>query len=408
MFSPEFFNSMTSQVSSADLKLMCQQMALMSDEELAKHAAKLGNAGLSPQAMRAAANSMASFDDNTLDQIKQQTTQRMKQAPPPAAPAPAKTSSLPQNKIKEEGNKLFSQGAYLDAIEKYQQAIVELASAALSEEVIALEVTCRLNIANCCSKLKDYDRAIEESRKTLVFGDNPKANYRIAFSLDKMNKTEEAWEYILKSKKASSNDPAILSLFNDLKSKTGKAEPVQEQVTVTQPPQQSPAANLNLPNISKEEMDKGLTQLKSLTPETRKQYFEMLQNTDPRLLQEVFKSQGLNMEPEQIAKMRDFITEDKLNELTSMLGSGEGSGSATSADTIQQAAANPQMRKMISEMLSKQVGRPAEELEKYINIIQKVTGFFLGARRVYKKATDGWRKYVWLGGFVACIAYLLS
>lgn len=424
MFSPEFFKSMTSQLNPADLKLMCQQMTMMSDAELSSRAAMLGNHGLSPQALRAAANSMSNLDPETLDSLKQQTTQRM--AATPAPTTQPKPSSLPQAKLKEEGNKLFGAGAYLEALEKYQEALVALASAALSDEVIALEVTCRLNIANCCSKLNDFERAIEEckkvsARQALVFGENHKANYRIALCLDKLNRVEEAWPYISKAKLDSSGDKvskvnSVVSLYNEIKAKTGNVDPEPKPAPLSSPAAQPVSTqvvpNLSMPSLSKEEMDKGIAQFKGLSSEAKKQQFDMLKSTDPRLLAEVFKSQGLNMEPEDIAKMRDFITEDKIEQLSGLIGDDGapslGTEGSSTAETIQKAAANPAMRKMISEMLSKQVGRPASELEGIINIAQKVVGVFLGVKRVYTKATCGWRKYLWMGGFAVWVAYLFS
>jgi hypothetical protein len=207
---------------------------------------------------------------------------------------------------------------------------------------------------------------------------------------------------------AISNPHIVTALYEEIRVKLGKPKEAPPTKAVSQPTTTavSSAASsgaLNLPNISDEDMQKGMSTLKTMAPDTRKQYFDMLKNTDPRLLTQIFKSQGLNMEPENIAKMRDAISEDSLDQLTGMFGDSSGSG--PTAESLQAAAANPGMRKMISEMLSKQIGRPASELEGYINVIQRCVGFFLATKRLYKQVAGGWKKYLWLGGIIGAVVY---
>jgi tetratricopeptide (TPR) repeat protein len=107
---------------------------------------------------------MAGLTPEAFSEMQKLNKQHMSPQPTAAYAAP-KATPLPQSRVKDEGNKLFSKGAYAEAIEKYQEVINDLITTPLSPEVIGLEVTCRLNIANCCSKLQDYGRAIEECRK---------------------------------------------------------------------------------------------------------------------------------------------------------------------------------------------------------------------------------------------------
>lgn len=94
--------------------------------------------------------------------------------------------------IKQEGNKLFKQGKYQEALEKYEEA----------NKLNPSEITYYLNMAGCHHELKNYDKVIENCQYVV---DN-------TFNFEKKLKLMVEWDLHTKKKTIG------LMLFNVLKS----------------------------------------------------------------------------------------------------------------------------------------------------------------------------------------------
>lgn len=83
--------------------------------------------------------------------------------------------------IKQEGNKLFKQGKYQEALEKYIEA----------NKLNPSEITYYLNMAGCYHELKDYDKVIENCQyvvdNTFNFEKKAKAFGRMGFAYQEKN-----------------------------------------------------------------------------------------------------------------------------------------------------------------------------------------------------------------------------
>jgi tetratricopeptide (TPR) repeat protein len=103
-------------------------------------------------------------------------------------------------KIKEEGNTLFKQNKYEDAIKKYYEAIQEIKTSTdkdkYKNELNELEKQCRLNIVNCKLKTKDYDGVINECSIVLENNKCFKAYYRMGLALFHKKKYDKAFRYL--------------------------------------------------------------------------------------------------------------------------------------------------------------------------------------------------------------------
>lgn len=210
-----------------------------------------------------------------------------------------------------------------------------------------------------------------------------------------------------------------------------KVEKVEKPVQPAQPVQHTqpqPSLNpngLNLPNLSQEQMSKGLDDLKNMSPDTIKQMAQQLKTMDPRLMQEVFKSQGINMPPEQIAKMADMLTPETINMMTSTFAgrqapgpaSGSGSGTANDSNSNQSAPQmpnmasmlnNPEMIKMASQMLAQQLGKKPEDVETILGCLGKVMKVFGKMVEVYMFFMKGNRKWVSISGGVLLFSYWMG
>ena len=201
--------------------------------------------------------------------------------------------------------------------------------------------------------------------------------------------------------------------------------PVEKKTLVSQSATPSVNPNdLKLPNLSSDQMNKGLEELKNMPPESIAHMANTLKTMDPRLMQEVFKSQGINMPPEQIAKMADMLTPDTIKMMTetfagrnplsnptaSGTGAGPGLGSEPKMPDVASMLSNPDLTKMASQMLSQQLGKQPEDIQVILNCIGKMMKIFGKIMAVYNTLMGGNKKYVTLSvvalGFSYWLGYL--
>ncbi|KAJ3682300.1 hypothetical protein LUZ60_014873 [Juncus effusus] len=107
------------------------------------------------------------------------------------------------NDAKAEGNKLFSEGKYEDALSKYETALQIASEIESSEEIRSM---CHANRAICFSKLGKYDETIKECTRALEL--NPsyiKALLRRGEAHEKLEHYDEA---IADMKKITELDPS--------------------------------------------------------------------------------------------------------------------------------------------------------------------------------------------------------
>ena len=208
-----------------------------------------------------------------------------------------------------------------------------------------------------------------------------------------------------------------------IKEKVEKVERVERPAQPAQPaPQTALNPNgLNLPNLSQEQMSKGLDDLKNMSPDSIKQMAQQLKSMDPRLMQEVFKSQGINMPPEQIAKMADMLTPETINMMTSTFAGRQAPGAdptnPTESNSNQSAPQmpnmasmlnNPEMIKMASQMLAQQLGKKPEDVETILGCLGKLMKVFGKVVEVYMFFMKGNRKWVSISGGVLLFSYWMG
>jgi tetratricopeptide (TPR) repeat protein len=470
MFNPAMFESMKGMMNGTAMKQGAEMMSKMSDEQLKQYMAMTGM-NIDPSFLRSASSNMAKMDESTLENLKNTTSSKLPHNPPPAPPPSEPELSKPLS-LKNQGNEYFKQGKLPEAVEKYTAGIQELEKIPISKQASELEVTIRMNLANCLVKQNNYEGVIDQCKKTLILGENAKAYYRYGQALYNQGNPNKALEYLDKAKKLSPDDPfskfyVVNSLINQIQEaqvklkdnvidrgvdiqvslpeeekkipvdqKTQKKDPDQkkklknskEKESVREKPskiQEVPETpkdyqvktpeNLNLPNLSPEQMNKGLEDLKKMSPENISQIVNTLKTMDPRLMQTVFKSQGIDIPPEEIAKMADILTPETVSMMTSSLGkslpgqnqspnSSDPPPSLSSPD-VSSMLNNPHLTRMASEMLAKQLGRNPDEINTVLTCLGKLLKFIMKVAYVYKLFTAGNRKYITGSALVLLLAY---
>ena len=200
----------------------------------------------------------------------------------------------------------------------------------------------------------------------------------------------------------SPNDPNIIGLneeiqkaleANQLKNQEKdrgvdlSTSEVTSKVTSESIPENTPQVP-DLPNLSQSQIQKGYEDLSKMSPENLQRMAESFKSMDPRVMENIFKAQGVNMSAEQISKMSEMLTPETIGQIQNMVGTGATPGNPT------QMMANPNMQKMLSQVVASQLGRNPEEIEPLIGCLQKLLNFFTKAAGVYRSLTCGSRKYL--------------
>jgi tetratricopeptide (TPR) repeat protein len=188
----------------------------MSDSQIQMHMAQMGMPNMDPQAFRSMCRTMSEMDDSQLNNMKNMAqsnfnSMNMNNNNYNNNYTNTTNNSNTTNKIegtiigqvtkmKEEGNKLFKQNKYDEAIKKYYETIEEINTSTdkdkYKNELAELEKQCRLNIANCKLKTKDFDGVINECSIVLENNKCFKAYYRMGLALFQKKKYDKAFRYL--------------------------------------------------------------------------------------------------------------------------------------------------------------------------------------------------------------------
>ena len=201
------------------MKTASNMFANMSDSQIQMQMARMGMPGMDPSLFRQMCKNMSEMDDSQLNNMKNMAQSNFNMNNNnnynnnnyTTTTNNSNNSSNTNNKtegtivgqvtkIKEEGNILFKQDKYDDAIKKYYEAIEEIKTSTdkdkYKNELLELEKQCRLNIANCKLKTKDYEGVINECSIVLENNKCFKAYYRMGLALFHKKKFDKAFRYL--------------------------------------------------------------------------------------------------------------------------------------------------------------------------------------------------------------------
>ena len=201
------------------MKTASNMFANMSDSQIQMQMVRMGMPGMDPSLFRQMCKNMSEMDDSQLNNMKNMAQSNFNMNNNnnynnnnyTTTTNNSNTNSSTNNKtegtivgqvtkIKEEGNILFKQDKYDDAIKKYYEAIEEIKTSTdkdkYKNELLELEKQCRLNIANCKLKTKDYEGVINECSIVLENNKCFKAYYRMGLALFHKKKFDKAFRYL--------------------------------------------------------------------------------------------------------------------------------------------------------------------------------------------------------------------
>mmetsp|Transcript_12006 Transcript_12006/g.29544 ORF Transcript_12006/g.29544 Transcript_12006/m.29544 type:complete len:653 (-) Transcript_12006:322-2280(-) len=177
----------------AMMKQAAQQMKNMSPEQMAN---------------------MANMSRKPRTDTKRQTQGSSKSAPSSSADAPLTGRGARANNLKEEGRKLFGQKNVEGALDKFEDAILELdeyedtLKGPPGENVLKLREACHLNAAACHLKLKSFKKAIRECSAVLQKTSSAKAYFRRATARKFLGTKDDIVSAISDLEKALKVDPS--------------------------------------------------------------------------------------------------------------------------------------------------------------------------------------------------------
>ena len=189
--------------------------------------------------------------------------------------------------------------------------------------------------------------------------------------------------------------------------KSENSETVQRSQNLKTEKDNPDIKDLKLPNLSKKQMEKGLSELKSMSSETIAQMAETLKMMDPRLMQNVYRSHGIDMKPEEIAKLVEVLTPETIDKVSSL---GKPKTQKSSVIEPQNASSDFNDSKYIdkaSEKLGKQLNQDPKKVKVVLSFIGKIAAFSSKISNFFKIFTTGNRKYYSLSVGVCIAAYYL-
>lgn len=207
MFNPSQFESYKSMMNGANMKQGAEMMAKMSDEQLRQYLAMTGMGNMDPSLFRSAASNMSKMDESTLEGMKNNVpNNRFPQNPVQSDSVPATPGINEATEVKNQGNTYFAQGKFSEAQDRYEEALRKIAKEPLSESSKTLEISCRMNLANCLAKFNQWDDVIVQAKKVLIYGGNAKAYYRYGQALYKLGEISQAKIKLDEAKKIYPNE----------------------------------------------------------------------------------------------------------------------------------------------------------------------------------------------------------
>ena len=218
---PNFMGNMSPQQMQNNLNMMNPEMmknasnmiAGMSDSQIQMYLAQMGMSGIDPSMFRNMCQNMSNMSDSQFNNMKNMAQANINNM---ANNANVNNTSNNLNnnnsnqsnkgivqditKIKEEGNTLFRNNKYEEAIKKYYEALEEIKTTIdkdkYKNELDNIERICRLNIAACKLKTGDNDGVINECSIVLENNKCFKAYYRMGLALMNKKKYDKAYRYL--------------------------------------------------------------------------------------------------------------------------------------------------------------------------------------------------------------------
>ncbi|KAF4682759.1 cytochrome P450 monooxygenase 9 [Perkinsus olseni] len=148
---------------------------------------------------------------------------------------PDKWSMSKQEKVaaaaacKEKGNAAFKAGEYEEALEQYKEGVdyfeqTSSWSGADKEDKDKVLLSCYLNMANTCMKMKDWYSAVDYGKKAVEIDDkSTKAHFRYGAALMEVASYKDAKEQLLIAARAEPQNREIRTTLADCKKRAKEA-----------------------------------------------------------------------------------------------------------------------------------------------------------------------------------------
>ena len=139
-------------------------------------------------------------------------------------PRPRKTQINPQERLEQagelklEGNDLFKEKRFMEAIVKYEDArdyLKHLPNEFITDQYHILQNSLTLNITNCRINLSQYNYALKNLEENFVFKKTPKAFYFKSLCQMHLGDFESSYKNLLELQKVLPDEKQMKAFFNE-------------------------------------------------------------------------------------------------------------------------------------------------------------------------------------------------
>ncbi|CAG9335983.1 unnamed protein product [Blepharisma stoltei] len=162
--------------------------------------------------------------------------------------------------------------------------------------------------------------------------------------------------------------------------------------------------SLNLPEISDEQLQKGVKNLKQMNSSDIQRMATALKTMDPRIVEDIFKSQGVMMSADDIMKMSEALTPDNIKLMTKSIEEQKSRDKGEKKEKAEPIQKNSINNPKNSRLLREELGRSKEEIDSVLSLMDRILELFNIFKRFFNIFTVGNRKYITGAFFVGLIS----
>lgn len=165
-------------------------------------------------------------------------------------------------------------------------------------------------------------------------------------------------------------------------------------------PDQLKPEGLRLPDLTARQMERGLADLRRLNRQELENIAALVSNTDPRLLETVFRAQGIEYSAEDIAKLAAVLTSASTVERIASIADRKSQAQREKPDLRQ--------KPDLSQKIARRLQKDPKHVEKVLRCLHLLTLPVRGGVQLVRALMTGSRKFYFIPAVVGLVCYAVT